>query len=260
MKNIKAFVIAFILFLLTITGMKLLSFHGLPQYSLAYGTWIDSSKFTSNDGLKKLLEDKESIPVFGSSELRQSQKTGFHADDIYKKGGLKPVFIGKGGHQSLFHSIVLGSLGDTLKNRKLVLSVSPQWFKTTGVRKDAFGDSYSESNFIAFLKNENISDPVKNYVIGRMKELSEENPAMYERIEEDVNWYYKKDGNIGDQVRAKVHSFLVSEKADTRLLLNMMWKDKFHEEKNVDSHRQIDWNSYYKKAEKCFSVFNNYRR
>ena len=52
----------------------------------------------------------------------------------------------------LYHAIAVGSIGETLKGRKIVISVSPQWFKNTGVKEDAFGATYSESNFIEFLK------------------------------------------------------------------------------------------------------------
>jgi len=152
MKNIKAILIAFLMFAVTVTAVKFVATKEMPKYSVKYGTWIDPSKFSSNKGLKNLLKDKNSIAVFGSSELKHCQNSGFHGNTIFQNTDMKPVFIGKGGYQSLYHAIAVGSIGETLKGRKIVISVSPQWFKNTGVKEDAFGATYSESNFIEFLK------------------------------------------------------------------------------------------------------------
>ncbi|MFQ9514252.1 MAG: D-alanyl-lipoteichoic acid biosynthesis protein DltD [Eubacterium sp.] len=250
MKNIKAALAAFVLFLITIIGIKVLVVGDMPGYNISYGTWIQESKFASNKGLKKLLEDKNSIPVFGSSELRHCQKTGFHADSIYKNTEIEPVFIGRGGYQSLNHAITLGSMGDTLKNRKVILSVSPQWFKNTGVKKDAFGASYSESNFIAFLQNKNISKSTKEYVIGRMKSLTDENPILWDRIQEDVKWYTGQKLNTWDSLRKDIHSYLTDEKSQMKLYFNAMRAGVLSDKNQKKENKEIKWNKFYKKAEK----------
>ena len=78
-----------------------------------------------------MLKDKNSIAVFGSSELEALPELRFHGNTIFQNTDMKPVFIGKGGYQSLYHAIAVGSIGETLKGRKIVISVSPQWFKNT---------------------------------------------------------------------------------------------------------------------------------
>ena len=108
MKNIKAMGIAFIMFLVTITGVGIATKNGIPAYNIRYGTWISTTKFGCNDGMKKLVKNDNVFTVFGSSELRHCQRSGFHADSIYKNSDIKPVFIGKGGFQSLGHAIILG--------------------------------------------------------------------------------------------------------------------------------------------------------
>ena len=158
MKNIKAMGIAFIMFLVTITGVGIATKNGIPAYNIRYGTWISTTKFGCNDGMKKLVDNDNVFAVFGSSELKHCQRSGFHADSIYKNSDIKPVFIGKGGFQSLGHAIILGSIGQELKGKKVVISVSPQWFKSYGFRKDAFGSMYSETNMIAFHRNKEISN------------------------------------------------------------------------------------------------------
>ena len=126
---------------------------------------------------------------------------------------MKPVFIGKGGYQSLYHAIAVGSIGETLKGRKIVISVSPQWFKNTGVKEDAFGATYSESNFIEFLKNKDISDSTKDYVISRAIDLTKNNPTMCNRIKDDVRWYRDNSKNPWDIFRKSIHTRLVEDKA-----------------------------------------------
>ena len=79
MKNIKAILIAFLMFAVTVTAVKFVATKEMPKYSVKYGTWIDPSKFSSNKGLKNLLKDKSSIAVFGSSELKHCRTQDFTA-------------------------------------------------------------------------------------------------------------------------------------------------------------------------------------
>ena len=51
MKNIKAILIAFLMFAVTVTAVKFVATKEMPKYSVKYGTWIDPSKFSSNKGL-----------------------------------------------------------------------------------------------------------------------------------------------------------------------------------------------------------------
>ena len=254
MKNIKAILIAFLMFAVTVTAVKFVATKEMPKYSVKYGTWIDPSKFSSNKGLKNLLKDKNSIAVFGSSELKHCQNSGFHGNTIFQNTDMKPVFIGKGGYQSLYHAIAVGSIGETLKGRKIVISVSPQWFKNTGVKEDAFGATYSESNFIEFLKNKDISDSTKDYVISRAIDLTKNNPAMCNRIKDDVRWYRDNSKNPWDIFRKSIHTRLVEDKADIKLFLNA-WKagmlGKSSDEKaDGTTNKKLKWKKYYKKAEK----------
>ncbi len=91
MKNIKAILIAFLMFAVTVTAVKFVATKEMPKYSVKYGTWIDPSKFSSNKGLKNLLKDKSSIAVFGSSELKHCQNSGFHGNTIFQNTDMKPV-------------------------------------------------------------------------------------------------------------------------------------------------------------------------
>ncbi|MFQ9114304.1 D-alanyl-lipoteichoic acid biosynthesis protein DltD [uncultured Eubacterium sp.] len=248
MKNLKAIGMAFVLFLITVSGIKITEKHTTPKNSVTYGTWDSASKFANTEGLKRLVNNKEAMVILGSSELRHCQKTGFHGDTVYQNTDMKPIFIGRGGYQSLNHAITLGAIADGIKNKKVVISVSPQWFKPTGVRKDAFGDSYSESHMIAFLKNKDISKETKKYVISRIKTLTADNHVMWSRIQDDVKWYMDNDGNTFDKVRKNIHSYLVNDKAETKLFMASILRGRL-KDKKPGKEKQIQWDKLYKKAD-----------
>ena len=95
MRNIKAFLVALLIFCITVQMFHLGIKKELPGYELSYGTWINEAKFASTDGLDKMLASSQSIPIFGSSELRHGQKSKFHANTIFKNADMEPVFIGQ---------------------------------------------------------------------------------------------------------------------------------------------------------------------
>lgn len=253
MKSIKAMGIAFVMFLVTVTVVKIASAYGLPGYNIGYGTWISSTKFGCASGMKKLVSNDNVFTIFGSSELKHCQNSGFHADSIFKDTDIKPVLIGKGGCQSLNHAITLGAIGQELKNKKVVISVSPQWFKPNGVSKNAFGSFYSETNMIAFLQNKNISEKTKQYVIERVKSLTDENPTMWNCVQDDVKWYKDSKGNMMDEARKSIHSAIANYKAETKLYFASVVKGYFKETNYNGKDEISDWDMLYKKAEKSGS-------
>lgn len=252
MKSIKAFLIALVLFLITVGGIHLLTNRKLPSYSLAYGTWIDHSKYGSHDALEELLSGKTTIPIFGSSELRHGQKSGFHANTIFRNSDIEPVFIGEAGYQCLSQTITLGSLCDELSGKKVVLVVSPQWLKQKGVLADAFGNSFSEDDFIAFLKNRTISDKTRNYIIHRAKKLSKGNSVLYKKICNDIRWYSDDQLGTFDRVQKEVNEYMVRNKAITGVetRMQLMRIPSGPEKSDGVSIGQETWDKLYAKAEK----------
>lgn len=221
MRNIMAFLLAVVLFAGSAAGMHFCFSGKYPDYSLEYGTWINSAKFANGEGLQHLVSKSGAVPVFGSSELRHGQKSKFHSNKLLKNTGTKPVFIGKAGYQSLNHAITLGAIGNSMKDRRAILIVSMQWLKKDGVKTDAFGSSFSEENFIEFLENENISDETKDYVINRANDLTKDNDKMNTKIMRDADWYRSGSsyGNIFTAIAGEIHKFIVMEKNHMRLVM-----------------------------------------
>lgn len=252
MKSIKAFLAALVLFGVTVVCMHVYVNTHLPSYNLRYGTWVEQAKFNSNEGLRKLMQEKDSLLILGSSELKHGQKSGFHADTIFQDADMKPVFVGQAGYQSLIAAITAGSMPEELSGKKVVLLVSPQWYKKKGVTASAFGNSFSESNFISFLKNPYISDKTKQYVIKRVKKLTKNQELMHQRIIQDVDWYMGEKLTADQILRKDLHTGLIREKSKTRLLAKMTLagipgQEETGKELSIDP---LEWGKLWAKAEK----------
>ena len=127
MKTIKAFAVSLLLCALTIVGLHLYSGRGFSAEGKA-GTWVSDAKSQSGSTLKKMAADENAVLIFGSSELRHGQGSGFHGDTIFDGADMDPIYVGKAGYQSLTHAITLGAVGSQAANKKAVLIVSPQWY------------------------------------------------------------------------------------------------------------------------------------
>lgn len=252
MKNITAFLLAVVLFVGSAAGMHFCFSGKYPDYSLEYGTWINSAKFANGEGLQQLVSTSGAVPVFGSSELRHGQKSKFHSNKLLKDTGIKPVFIGKAGYQSLNHAITLGAIGNSMKDKKAVLVVSMQWLKKGGVKTDAFGSSFSEENFIKLLENENINNETKDYIINRTNDLTKDNDKMNKKIMRDAKLYRSgsSSGNIITDIAGKIRKFIVLEK--NHMSLVMQSSSQGFNKKNETKKEKLtvpDWKNYRQKAE-----------
>ncbi len=253
MRNIIAFLLAVVLFAGSAAGMHFCFSGKYPDYTLEYGTWINSAKFANGEGLQQLVSKSGAVPVFGSSELKHGQKSKFHSNKLLKNTGIKPIFIGKAGYQSLNHAITLGAIGNSMKDKKVILVVSMQWLKKGGVKTDAFGSSFSEENFIEFLENENINDKTKDYVINRANDLTKDNDKMNKKILRDAEWYRSgsSSGNIITDIVGEIHKFTISEKNHMRLVMESSAQD-FNKKNSTAKKEKLtvpDWKNYRQKAE-----------
>lgn len=151
------------------------------------GTWVSDAKSQSGSTLKKMAADENAVLIFGSSELRHGQGSGFHGDTIFDGADMDPIYVGKAGYQSLTHAITLGAVGSQAANKKAVLIVSPQWFKENGVKSTAFEAAFSEEEYIALLENPDISQETKDYINGRLQNIMADNETMSEKVKKPGN-------------------------------------------------------------------------
>ncbi|WP_088071381.1 D-alanyl-lipoteichoic acid biosynthesis protein DltD [Gottfriedia luciferensis] len=120
----------------------------------------------------KMLKDPKFLPIFGSSEL--ARRDPFHPSRFFmgEKDEFTPYLIGRGGSQSLVHFLDLASLGDSIKNRKIVFVLSPQWFIPRGIDDTHFSPNYSALQTYSFVLNNTINSSIKKEIANRLLQRS----------------------------------------------------------------------------------------
>lgn len=256
MKTIKAFAVSLLLCALTIVGLHLYSGRGFSAEGKA-GTWVSDAKSQSGSTLKKMAADENAVLIFGSSELRHGQGSGFHGDTIFDGADMDPIYVGKAGYQSLTHAITLGAVGSQAANKKAVLIVSPQWFKENGVKSTAFEAAFSEEEYIALLENPDISQETKDYINGRLQNIMADNETMSEKVKKAREWYQPKDDNTAEQPgwleqkKADFHKVLLEEKNNYKVMAEALM-DGISNHRNRESGAKLSqatWEQLRKEAE-----------
>ncbi len=87
--------------------------------------------------------------------------------------GVNMTYIGEGYDQSLWQAIAAGAYGtgNKIKNRKVMIMVSPQWFFKRSGDQSKFYTKFSYSLYRAFMQSDQISDETKAYVRKRCSAL-----------------------------------------------------------------------------------------
>lgn len=120
------------------------------------------------------------INVYGSSELN-TKSVDTHPSNFFKEhyGGFDVNLIGTGYCQSIIHAINLGALNDNVKDKKIVIIISPQWFSKDGLTPEQFNMNFSELQFYELLNNKNLDSSVKNYVANRVNYLTSKDSSYF---------------------------------------------------------------------------------
>ena len=112
------------------------------------------------------------IMMLGSSELRHATKQ--HPSRYFNTNRSKDkVFIiGRAGTKELQDAIILGSTDPNIRNKKVVLLVSLQWFtEKKGIVKNTFQVRFSPVQMYTFLNNPKISKKNKEHLCKRLNTL-----------------------------------------------------------------------------------------
>ncbi|MFJ5712956.1 D-alanyl-lipoteichoic acid biosynthesis protein DltD [Neobacillus sp. NPDC093127] len=121
---------------------------------------------------QKMLENKQFLPIYGSSELARLDR--FHPANYFKETGedFTPFLVGRGGTESLIHFLNFSEHTDQLKGKKIVFVLSPQWFQPNGTDESHFAPNYSSLQGYDFAFNKNINPAVKKMAIKRLLTFS----------------------------------------------------------------------------------------
>ena len=197
MRKLKAFLTALLLVAVIAVCVHFYAAAWSKEPHEALSWWTGEAKYTSMETLKGSM-DENTFPVMGSSELQHQKDTPFHPMSVFAGQAVRPMLIGAGYYQSLYHATALAALEPALSNRKAVLIVAPQWFRRSGVKKEAYASRFSEENYLDMLANPAVSEEVKTYIADRTEELLSVDPKTLERVREYRERFLTAPGGAAD--------------------------------------------------------------
>lgn len=227
MKKITAFFTALALVFAVALCVHLFTSAAAKEPQDGIYAWTDETKYTSMHALAASV-DEDTLLIMGSSELQHQKSTPYNPGNLFQGTGIRPLLIGAGYYQSLFHATALTALEEEMENRKAVLILAPQWFRKSGVRPEAYASRFSEENYIDMLCNGKLSPETREYIIKRThKLLKNVDPTMDQRIRSYEEQYL--DENL-QPVSSPMHSRekFVRLKNRTNIYLRYKAYELFH--------------------------------
>lgn len=150
---------------------------------------LDTKVFQGVALQEKMWADNSYLPMFGSSEL--SRLDEFHPYNYFRvaDNDVIPFLIGRGGTQSLVQYLDLAAMSNSLKDKKMVFVLSPQWFQPTGIDEIHFAPNYSDLQTYRFVFNSDIPMEQKKYVAKRLLsfEIVNKDSLLKSQLEAIVN-------------------------------------------------------------------------
>nr|WP_317283267.1 D-alanyl-lipoteichoic acid biosynthesis protein DltD [uncultured Sellimonas sp.] len=250
MKKVVAFGIALILCISSAVGLHLYSKKRIHSDSNAFASWTADSKFGSRDAILENINEN-TVLAFGSSEFQHGKNTPYHPRQVFQKTTFNMMLLGSAYYQSLSHAVALASLGNNVPTKQAVLFISPPWFDKKGVLPEAYSSRFSETHYIAMLKNPKISDKTKQYIINRTLKLLKADPSSKKRAELYERVLYTKDASLLDKVNYKLYTQFLAEKELQSVSVGLT-KDRIKQfsKKIKELSPEPDFSSLIERAEK----------
>lgn len=163
-------------------GLRLVAFDrlvlpgdGRADANRLYDYVYASGKSENVDFLTANMSD-DGYLCFGSSEWYISKgRVSMCPQAVFGEtgAGVDMTYVGEGYDQSLWQAIAAGAYGSSgkVKNRKVMIVVSPQWFFKRAGDENKFYTKFSYSLYRAFMQSDAISSDTKAYVRQRCADL-----------------------------------------------------------------------------------------
>ena len=216
MVKLKAFIISIVLVLITLLILnetyikKIDDYYKVKDNSIRYNT--SHEKYKSYDILTQNITSN-TLVLLGSSELTATINEGYHPKKIFNYNDFNIMQIGGGHFQNIIHAATLGSIGNDVKNNKIVMIESIQWFDNkNGILKDAFLSRISEEHVYRTMVNEKISQETKEKFINRIIELSETNKEMHKKFKNYKKYFIDGKGSFVSGEFLKFDNYIYSFK------------------------------------------------
>lgn len=255
MKKVYAFLIAIILVLISVKGIDVYLKKQLTN-NIDKLYYYNSDIKNSNDYVMDNILKKETIVVLGSSELFSNDEIAY-PPYLYNYGysNYNSILMGRGYMQSIHHAMSIGALSNNIKNNKVVLIISPQWFTEAHLSSDIYSSRFSEANYIEFLKNKNISKENKMKVAERLESLLTSDPTELKKINkyEDI-YLYHNDVNPINFLKIKIYDGFINLKNNYNLTKEFKNINNSINYNNYVDANEINYNKLLEKAESIAKI------
>lgn len=158
----------------------------MPPWRDSVGSVNHTEKITGRYLVQQSAAQKDTMLIFGSSELRTTEISTHPANFFAgKRAGFQVDLIGRGSCQSLIHALQIASSGDALRGKKVVFITSPQSYVPEGIAPDLFMANFSAQQVLELLADDTLSDGVKVYISRRVAELIEKYQSLPDAVPVD---------------------------------------------------------------------------
>ncbi|WP_419727464.1 D-alanyl-lipoteichoic acid biosynthesis protein DltD [Terrisporobacter petrolearius] len=196
--------------------------------------------------------EKNNIMMLGSSELSNSTKQHptYYFNTNRSKNGVVP--IGRAYTQSLQDAASLGSFNPDVKDKKVVLLISMQWFMDKkGVTPHHYQTRFSPTQFYEFLSNPKVSHKNKDIFANRSSKLLADadeykSEAVYAKL-------YTSDSFVSNIEKVLLKPYFEIRKLAVKLkekgtLYKQLVVLSAQKDKKLEPKQSIDWNMEKEKA------------
>ena len=204
MIRLKAFLISIVLVLITLVILnktyikKIEDYYKVNDNSIRYSTAYE--KYKSKDIITENITSN-TLVLLGSSELTATINEKYHPKKIFNYENFNIMQIGTGYSQNIVQASTLGSIESAIKNRRVAIVESVQWFAKGGLQNDAFLNKASQEHIYNTMTNDKISKETKEKLINRVIELTSNNKGQNDIYKKYKEYFIENKGSfIGRKV------------------------------------------------------------
>ena len=223
MIRLKAFLISIVLVLITLIILdktyvkKIEDYYKVNDNSVRYSTAYE--KYKSKDIITENIMPN-TLVLLGSSELTATINESYHPNKIFNYEDFNIMQIGTGYSQNIIQASTLGSIEGAMKNRKVAIVESVQWFAKGGLQNDAFLNKASQEHIYNTMTNNKISKKTKEKLINRVIELTSNNKGQNDIYKKYKEYFIENKGSFIDGEILKMDSYIYSFKNKTQFYSN----------------------------------------
>ena len=216
MIKLRAFLISIILVLITLFILdktyikKIEEYYKVNNNSIRYS--VSDEKYKNRDILMENITPN-TLVLLGSSELVSTIGQEYHPKKIFNYADFNIMQIGTSYSQNIIQASTLGSIEEAIKNRKVAIVESIQWFEEKGLHQDAFLNKASQVHIYNTMANEKISKETKEKLINRVIELSSTNKELNDKYKSYKRYFIEGKGNIITEPRYNLDNYIYSLKS-----------------------------------------------